>query len=157
MSWSFWAVWLASLLCHCSLAVACELSVNAHRPFVLHCLELCSPMSLSPGVGLVSSVQHQGLTEQWGEMWRGSDSGWCWNCQLEPLTLPAVAVFAPFRLKCEHFITAPSRQFGTAKDFLCKFPWFYHLHGGEGFSPRVRWCQLMHNNFSDHDAFDELG
>lgn len=103
----------------------CELSVNAHGPFAPHCSELCSPTSSRPAPGLVSSVQHQGLTEQWGEMWRGSDSGSCWSCPLEPLTPPAGAGFAPFRLKCERFITAPLWQFGTGKDFLCKLPWFY--------------------------------
>lgn len=70
---------------------------------------------------------------------------------------PAGAGFAPFRSKCEHFITTALRQFGTGKDFLGKFPWSYRLHDGEDFVPRVGWCRLMHNNFSDHDALDELG
>lgn len=124
---------------------------------MLHCSELRSPTSLSPGVGLVLSVQHQGLTEQWRGTQRGSDSGSCWNCQLEPLTLPAGAGCAPFRSKCEHFITTALWQFGTGKDFLCKFPWSHRRHDGEDFVPRVGWCRLMHNNFSDRDAFDELG
>lgn len=122
------------------VSCGCELSVNAHRPFVPHCSELCSPMSSRPGPGLVSSVQHQGLTEQWGEMWRGSDAGSCWSCPLEPLTLPAGAGFAPFRLKCERFITAPLWQFGTGKDFLCKLPWFYAVRILPPELDRAGWC-----------------
>jgi len=157
VSWSFRAVWLARLLCHCLSAVICELSVNIHRPFILHCSELCSPMSLSPALGLVLSVQHQGLTEQWEEMWRGSDSGSCWNCQVEPLPLPAGAGFAPFGLRCQHFITTPLWQFGTGKVFPREFPWVYHLRDGEDFYPSMGRCRLLHNNFFDRDAFDELG
>lgn len=70
-------------MCHGFFSVSFELSAGAHRPVVLHCSEL------EPRVGLVSSVQHQGLTEQWGEMGRGSDrlsvgmanwSYWSWVC-----------------------------------------------------------------------------
>lgn len=107
MHWLFGAVWLASLVCHCLFDVTCELSANAHRPFVLHCSELCSPMGWSPWAGFVSSVQHQGLTEQWREMREGSDLGSCLNGRLESLSWPAGAGFAPLGLKCEHFITTP--------------------------------------------------
>lgn len=147
MPWLFWAVCLASLLCHCLLAVICELSANAHRPFALHCSELCSPRSLSPRAWFVLSVQHQGLTEQWGEMWKGSDSGSCFNGQLESLSLPAGAGLAPFGLKCERFITTPLCQLAAGRNFLCKFLHFYPLQDGEDFFlvlDSAGWCvQLL--------------
>lgn len=67
--------------CATAFSVSFELSAGAHGPFAVHCSEP------EPRVGAVSSVQHQGLTEQWGEMGRGCDSGWCWNGQLESLGL----------------------------------------------------------------------
>lgn len=157
MHWLFGAVWLASLVCHCLLAVTCELSVNAHRPFVLHCSEHCSPLSLSPRAGFVSSVQHQGLTEQWGEMWKGSDSGSCLNGRLESFSWPAGAGFAPFGLKCEHFITAPFVWVWNWQRLLYQIPPFLFSAPCWGVFLQCQTVLADVYSFCVHYVGDELG
>lgn len=137
MSWLVWAVWLARLLCHCFFSVSLELSAGAHWPFSVHCSEL------EPRAGLVSSVQCQGLTEQWGEMGRGSGSGLCWKDQLESLGL--LLLGQNLNISSQPF--CGSLQ--LAKAFCANSPGFTPVWWG-GFPPSVWQCS------SDHDLFGEL-
>lgn len=95
-------------------SVSFELSAAAHGPFAVHCSEL------EPRAGLVASVQHQGLTEQWAVMGRGSDSGSCWEDQLESLGLGLLLLGQNLKISSQPF--CGSLQ--LAKAFCANSPGF---------------------------------